>query len=184
MSEWDQILKDRAELLAAQPASEHLGEMLELVSFAVAGERYALSVDEIREIQPISEVTPIPCVPRFVRGLMNLRGGLLTVIDLHEFLSIRRPGMRDASRVIVLASDDLEVGLAVREVFDLVRVAAGGVLPPLVAPGGIDGKFLRGMLPDLTLVLNANALLGDPKMVIDDSRGGHARAPQPAGGGA
>ena len=175
MPDWDKILRERAALLAAAPAAEQLSELVELVSFSVGRERYALMVDEVREIQPVTEVTPVPCVPKFVRGVMNLRGGLLTVLDLHEFLGVKRPGMRDAARVIVLASDELEIGVAVREVFDLVRVATAEMLQPMAVPGGIEARYLKGMLSDLTLILNAHSILGDPRMVIDESRPGHSR---------
>jgi len=167
----DRILKERAAQLAASSVAEQQGELIELVSFSIGREKYALMVDEIREIQPVTEVTPVPSVPGFVRGLMNLRGSLLTVLDLHEFLSVKRPGMRDASRVIVLASDELDVGLAVREVFDLVRIGAASILQPLTIPDGIEPRFLQGMLTDLTLIINAQAILMDPRMIIDDGHG-------------
>src|SRR5262245_16822662 len=83
------ILKARAKILAQEP--EHVIETeaaLEVVEFRLAQERYGIESSCIREVYPLKEITPVPCTPSFVVGIINLRGQILSVIDLKKFFKL------------------------------------------------------------------------------------------------
>jgi len=166
----EDILKRRAdELRTSETTEAHRRETLvDLISFLAGGNRYALAVREVQEIQPLTDFTTIPCTPPFLIGAMNLRGNILTLINLQSFLGIPQEGLQDVRKVIVLHHDLYLIGIVVRDIFDLARVPKQNIIPPLSSEGGIDVRYVRGLLPDLTVLIKASAILEDPRIVLDD----------------
>src|SRR5438874_2691102 len=69
------VLKDRAHALAREPeAAESVEQSIEIVEFTVANEKYALETRFVREVLNLRELTPVPCMPAFISGIINLRG--------------------------------------------------------------------------------------------------------------
>ena len=80
------ILKARAKALALEPEREkRKGEYLEVVEFLLAYETYAIETAYVREVYPLKELTVLPCTPPFVLGIINVRGQILSVIDIKKF---------------------------------------------------------------------------------------------------
>src|SRR3712207_4651394 len=79
----EEILRERARELARVPVApgEGSGERFQTVEFVVAGEHYAVAAESVREVYPLKELTPLPCTPPWVRGILNVRGQILTVLD-------------------------------------------------------------------------------------------------------
>ena len=148
--------------------SPESGEYHSLIQFLLGKNRYGIEVREVQEIQPLTDFTHIPCTPKFVVGVMNLRGNIMTLINLQEFLGIPQKGIQDVRKVIVLHSDVYLIGIVVRDVFDLLRVPRQNILPPIASEGGIDARYVRGLLSDLTVLINASAILDDPRMILND----------------
>lgn len=100
-------------------------EMLrELLAFELAGSPYAIAVERVREIVRVREMTPLPRVPAFVRGVVTLRGEVVQVIDLRMRLGLRADATNRRSRIIVLHGDDDRVtGILVDSVREVLRVA-------------------------------------------------------------
>src|ERR1051326_7904160 len=105
------ILHQRAELLAREPADERTAlEQIEVVEFLLANERYGLAAGHVREIDPLRDFTPVPCTPPFVLGLINVRGQILTVLDIRKFFDVPQRGITNLNKVIILRTPELEVG--------------------------------------------------------------------------
>ena len=87
------ILRERALALAAEPGeTQTLADSIEVVEFLLAHERYAVESSYVREVYPLENLTPLPCTPGFVLGIVNLRGEILSVIDLKKFFDLPEKG--------------------------------------------------------------------------------------------
>ena len=96
------------------------------VSFSLNNEKYCISLKYVREFRKykLVSLTPVPCVPEFVKGIINLRGEFITVIDIKSFLQIPESKITDKTKIIVINSSDLQLGLVVDDVFDIVNMSA------------------------------------------------------------
>jgi len=94
------------------------------VSFSLNSEIYCISLRYVKEFCKLKLVnlTPIPCVPEFVIGIINLRGEFITIIDIKSFLHISKTKITDRTKIIVVKSTNMQVGLIVDDVFDIVDI--------------------------------------------------------------
>ena len=94
-AEQERILQERAKNLAREgPADQGARKQLDVVEFLLAYERYAIESHWVREVHPLKEITPLPGTPAFVLGIINVRGRIVSVVDLKAFfdLPVRGPG--------------------------------------------------------------------------------------------
>jgi purine-binding chemotaxis protein CheW len=108
--------------------------------FRVAGKTYGCDIDAVREIIPYRRATRLPGAPSYVQGLINLRGTIVTVLDLGTRLELAREPVRDGS--IILATHGARVvGVAVDEVMDVQAISEEHV----EAHGGARDALIRGL---------------------------------------
>jgi hypothetical protein len=94
-----QLLEERARLLGRVPAeATQAAEVLEVVNFRVAGERYAVGARHVREVMRRTEVTPVPGAPDFLAGVINLRGEILAVFEPRILFGLAEGGETKACR--------------------------------------------------------------------------------------
>jgi len=117
------------ESLARTAAMRHGGEeggaqlLRELISFELVGSPYAIPVERVREIVRVREMTHVPRVPAWVRGVVTLRGEVVQVIDLRMRLGLTAGETNKRSRIIVLHGDDDRItGVLVDAVREVLRV--------------------------------------------------------------
>jgi purine-binding chemotaxis protein CheW len=120
--------------------------------FRVAERTYGCDIDAVREIIPYRRATRLPGAPIYVQGLVNLRGTIVTVLDLGQRLDATRPPVREGS-IILAQLGTRNVGVAVDEVMDVQAIAE----EPVEAGAGTDsgGGLVRGLghLEDDVVVL-------------------------------
>jgi purine-binding chemotaxis protein CheW len=161
------ILRARAAALARAPAPAETAEApLEVVEFVLAYERYALATRWVREVYPLESLTPLPCTPAFVRGIVNIRGEMLSVVDLKRFFDLPEKGLTDLNKVIVLESPDMRFGVLADAIVGVRRIATGTIQPSLPTLTGIRQEYLAGVTPERTTILDAERLLTDERMVV------------------
>src|SRR3970040_2438694 len=99
--EVQRILKKRAEALA-RPLQERrpLAEPLELLVFSLAGERYAVDAAHVHDVVPLREITPLPCTPSFVLGVVNHRGRILTDLDFRRLFGLAGEEVPEGARLV------------------------------------------------------------------------------------
>ncbi len=163
-----QILRARAEALARQPDKAQAVDTLEFVEFLLAYEKYAVESRYVREIYPLENLTPLPCTPAFVLGIVNLRGEILSVIDIKKFFDLPEKGLTDLNKVIVLQSDNMLFGILADAVLGVRHVPRAEIQPSLPTLTGIREKYLRGVTRDRTVVLDAEKLLADEKIIVKE----------------
>ena len=136
------------ELARVADASAEAGpeaQRLELVTFELDGDVYALPVEQVREIVRLRPITPVPRVPAAVCGVISLRGDVAQVIDLRRCLGMPAIAPTRASRIIVLQRDEgAFAGLLVDAVHDVLRIDANATRPsPTGESEGVVALYSR-----------------------------------------
>ena len=142
---------------------------VEVLKFRLTNQEYAISMDYIREVILTGEITPVPGTPLYITGICAIRGEIISLVDLREFLKIRGKGLTDLNRVIVITDGKITFGI-LADVITGIGMIPREMLAP-VRPGQtpIAENYLLGSVEDI-IVLNASELLADPAMVINDTR--------------
>lgn len=165
-----EILRLRAQALARKPDDGNAGgAQLELLEFTLAHERYAIESRFVTEVHTLHELTPLPAVPAFIRGVVNLRGRILAVLDLKKFFELPEQGLTDLHRIIVVRGHDLELGLLTDTVVGLRQVAIESLQPSLPTLTGIRADYLKGVSDARLVVLDLDRVLSDPKIIVHDA---------------
>lgn len=145
------------------------GSGRQIIVFRVGARDLGLDIMAVREIRALSAPTPLPHVASHVRGVINLRGAMLPVIDLSERLGWGTAG-DDARQVIVVVQIGARLqGLIVDSVSDIVRLDRDTLQPVPDAAGGESAAFLTGIAPvgeRMVLVLDLGALALDPEPAL------------------
>jgi|SRR6185437_5511973 len=162
------ILRERAAALARTPPPAQSGTMLELLEFRLASERYALESRYVENVHPLRELTPLPCTPAFILGLVNIRGRVLPVIDLKKFFALPEHGLTDLHRIILVRGHDLEVGLLADVIVGMRAMAPASLQPPLPTLTGIRADYLRGIGDERLIVLDLQRILTDPSIIVNE----------------
>jgi len=164
------LLRERARLLAREIQPEKAARSeLELVVFKLAQELYAVESGYVREVYPLKFLTPLSGAPSFVLGLTNLRGEILSIVDMHAFFELPNPGLTDRSRVIVLRSPGMEFGILADSVIGTRRIGVEELQPALPTLTGIREEYLKGVTGERLIVLDAARLLASPAIIVNES---------------
>ncbi len=94
------------------------------VGFTLNDQRFAVQIGEVLEILPVPDTTPLPGVQPWAKGVANVRGRLLPIIDLGEFLGNKRSINKSVNRIMVIEKNELAAGLIVDEVQGMVHFSA------------------------------------------------------------
>lgn len=165
------ILKARAEALARLPAPAAADECLDVLAFSLAWESYAIESRFVHTVCPVGQLTPVPCTPAFVLGVVSLHGEILSVIDLRTFFELPVQGLTDLNRLIVLDGEGMRFGIMADAVIGVRQLAKAGLQPSLPTLTGIREEYLLGVGADRTAVLDGAKLLTDRKLVVNDTVG-------------
>ncbi|HJV64198.1 MAG TPA: chemotaxis protein CheW [Geomonas sp.] len=161
-------LRERARKLAREPVPASHGQRLEVVEFALSDERYAVESAFIREVYPLKELTPLPCTPPFVLGIVNLRGKILSVVDLRTFFELAGRGLSDLNKVIVLASASMEFGLLADHIVGVRTIDRSELQPALPTLTDLRADYLKGVTRERLVVLDGGRMLADGRIVVHE----------------
>jgi len=139
--------------------------ILELLTFRVNGQAFAVDGRTVRELRGWTPSTPVPAAPPYVQGVVNLRGAVLPIVDLNLRLGFPAQAMTDRHVVIVSQTGRRLVGAVADEVMDITPVAASDVRPtPSVAPAALRSLF-EGVISQadggVVILLAFDALIPD-----------------------
>jgi purine-binding chemotaxis protein CheW len=162
------ILAERArELARASPTEGAAGECVHAVTFALASELYAVEYAFVRDIHPLKDFTPIPGVPSFVLGIVNLRGEILSIIDFRGLFELPARGLGELNKVIILRNQRMEFGILADEVLGVRVIPRAEIRAPIATLTGIGAEYLIGITDDGMIVLDAKRILGDERIIVD-----------------
>jgi purine-binding chemotaxis protein CheW len=134
--------------------------MKQFVTFRIDEDLLGIDVLKIREINPGLDITPVPRAPDYVRGLVNLRGETITILDLGIRLGLAPRDIAEASHNVVLRNHP--VGLLVDSIGDMVECGELQVEAPPANVGSIEGKYIEGVVrlnSDLLVILKTEKIV-------------------------
>lgn len=171
--ETQKILNARALVLAEEPALDNAtDDNIEIVEFIIANERYAIETQFVCEVCPLRNLTPVPCTPRFVLGIVNMRGEILSVIDLKKFFDLPQRGLTDLDKVLVLSSGSMRLGILADVIVGVRHISLSNFQTCLPTLTGVREKYLRGVTAERLVVLDAERLLMDEGIVVHEQVAG------------
>lgn len=144
------ILTARAESLATEHVDEVASDTVSMLRFRLGSEWYAVKVQEVREIFHDYVITPMPCVPSYVRGVVSVRGEILSVTDPAQLMQLGRVDLDGAlmppAVVVVLGS--AVTALVVDEIGDITEVETDAFEPPIATIDRGQAEFISGTMHD------------------------------------
>ncbi len=138
-----QILQERAQNLGRSPDSQEQG-LIPLAIVGLSQEYFGLDVELVREFTAIPKVTLIPCCPSHIIGNINLRGEIVTLIDIRAVLNLTQTPSDSPPQAMIVHLDDLVVGVLVDEVFDVMYLSPTEIAPLSTSAHSGGEEYLRG----------------------------------------
>lgn len=174
-----QIWERRAAQLARAPIQEDEGRRIEVVVVQVGREIYGLEVQYVFDIRSVERITRVPRVPDWVAGVVNLRGHVLSVVDLQRFLGLPPAGGNGndglaPSYLVVVGMPDMELALLVSDVLTVEALSASQVQEATDAIRGLRPEYVQGVAArrdgdgSMLVVLDLPALLADKRLIIHE----------------
>ncbi|MBI5034477.1 MAG: chemotaxis protein CheW [Chloroflexi bacterium] len=149
-----------------QSTNVQTGEMMQVVVFMLANETYGIATEFVKEVQPLRDLTPVPCTPDFVVGVINIRGSIYSVIDIRSFFNVPPKEISELTKVILVNAGGLEVGILADDVSGATSVQISDIKPPLAAQNAVKDEYIQGVTPKMLIILNLEALLRDDRIIV------------------
>jgi purine-binding chemotaxis protein CheW len=137
------------------------GDDIQMVTFRVGGQEFALDILQIERILRYQEPAPLPKAPDFLEGVIPYGGGAVPVVDLRKRFELEAP-IREETRLMILALEAQRIGVLVDEVREVMRVDSTTITPPGPVVSGLAAAYIAGIVtrPGRTIIiLNARKLL-------------------------
>ncbi len=164
------IMDQRAAKLARPPSLEpNAGELRELVTFRLGGERFAIEARFVHEMIHLEHITPVPDAPDYLLGTTNLRGEVLAVLDVRGFFGASRTSTDVVSAALVLGESRIEFALSVDQVEEVATFRTTDFFDATGAISAIGRVWVRGTSNSALILLDAKALLSDQRLFVDEA---------------
>jgi purine-binding chemotaxis protein CheW len=122
----------------------------QIIVFKQGEEEYALHIDQIKEVVITPSITQMPQTPNFVRGVANIRGNIIAIVDLEEMFGLKRSQEIYTGKnfTLVVASEDLKMGLLVHEVPNTLTVSQKDFDESvnIIADSKVNNNYIRGII--------------------------------------
>jgi purine-binding chemotaxis protein CheW len=144
------------------------------LTFALSNEEYGLEILKVREIIGIMEITAVPRTPNFVKGVLNLRGKVIPVVDLRLKFGMPEAERTEETCIIVVNVGRMEMGIIVDKVSEVLDIAAKDIEDPPQFGVDVDTQFILGMGKSherVTILLDISRVLADQDIAAVQATG-------------
>jgi purine-binding chemotaxis protein CheW len=141
-------------------------ESLQLVTFRLAQEEFGIDINEVREINRMTNITKIPNAPVYVEGVVNLRGKVIPIVSLRTKLGFGEVERDKATRIMVVEVGGTVLGFIVDSVSEVLRIQSPQIEAPPGVAGNNDSAYIEGVInlaDRILILLDLNVLFGDQK---------------------
>lgn len=155
--------------VASKPGEEAGREYL---AFSLGGEEYAVNILQVQEIRAYERVTRIANMPAFIKGVMNLRGAVVPVVDLRVRFNVGKAEYDASTIVIVINVGARTIGMVVDGVSDVVSLKASQLRPAPQIAGVLTAEFLEGVAildQRMLIIVDINGLMSSKEMGLLES---------------
>jgi purine-binding chemotaxis protein CheW len=141
-------------------------EELQFVTFSLESEEYGIPINKVHEIIKISEWIKVPGAPYFVKGVINLRGEIIPIIDLRILFKMKKSSSKDQYQIVIIEISGNRAGIMVEEVNEVIKLTAAAIeqLPDILKTG--NSSFIMGMGKQdnrILILLDADEILANDK---------------------
>lgn len=169
--ESERILRDRARALAKPLREAPAPALWELLVFSLAAERYGVNTTHVLGVVPVRQLTPVPCTPPVILGVLNYRGRIVPVLDVRALFDLARSSPTAEARSVVVEAGGMTFAILAETVAGIVRVGTLDVTPALAASTGAGQHLIRAVTREMVLVLDVEALARDPRIMVNEGAG-------------
>lgn len=163
------ILRERAKEIAAEPPEkDSSAESIEVVEFTLSDERYAFETKHVSKVYPLCEITPLPCTPAFVYGIVYVKGEIISVIDIRKFFDLPERGLSNSNKIMILHSDDMEFGILADSITGVYSISLNKIETSLPTLTGIREEYLAGVTKEMVVILDGAKLLADRNIIVHE----------------
>lgn len=163
------VLKARARVLAKPHRRvEYKADSIEVMEFLLSGETYAVQTRDIKEVHYLKDVTKLPSAPKFIVGIISLRGQIIGVIDIRKFFELPQAQVDVFNKVIIVEKGDTVIGFTADEVTAVREVEQRSLHPSLASVVGNRAKFIRGITTDQVTILDVEKMLRDSDLIVNE----------------
>ncbi len=120
-------------------------EIVQLVTFKLGNEEFALDILKVQEINRVVEITKVPKAPDFVEGVINLRGRVIPIVDIRKKFHLNIKEATKETRIIVVNIMNKTIGLIVDSVSEVLRIDSSTIQPPPPLIAGLDSDYIKGV---------------------------------------
>lgn len=151
-------------------------ETFQIIVFKQGDEEYALHIDQIKEVVITPNITRMPQTPPYIKGVANIRGNIIAIIDLEDKFNLKRSDNQTLSHnyTLVVESDDFKMGILVREVPNTHTISEADFDDSvnIINDSAMDGDYIKGIIKtdgrliiliDIFKVINQEVLINNLK---------------------
>lgn len=135
----------RKEQFYNKTQSSEESKYLQLISFSLGGEDYAIELMYLQEVLKNQSVIRVPGSPFYLKGILNLRGKIVTIVDLRKRLGFPDQEEQNLMRIIIVLVKERSIGLLVDEVNEIFQIAKKQIIPPPQGLSTINRKFIKNL---------------------------------------
>jgi len=163
------LFKKRAQALALRENDKTVQqECIEIIVFRLAYETYGIETAFVREVYPLKDITTLPGTPSFVIGIINVRGQIVSVVDLKKFFNLPDKGLGELNKVIIIYNERMEFGVLADIVEGTQSVALKEIMAAPPSAVGIGKRYLKGVTKEHIVLLEAESILNDEKIIVNE----------------
>ncbi len=164
-----QILKKRAVEMAKESGEKEPASTAgRYVTFMLAKETYGVGAGFVREVYPLKDYTPLPGVPSFIFGIINIRGQILPIVDLKKFFNLPEKGLGELNKVIILQNENMKFGILADTITGIQTIDDVDLQASVDTITGIGAEYLKGVTGDRIIILDPETLLSDRNIIVHE----------------
>jgi len=166
-----QLYRQRAENLVQSSAQQDMAGLLPIAVVGLNGEFFGLDLDCVREFTDVRQITPVPCCPPHIIGNMNLRGEIVTLVDIRPTVNLAETTAANTTKAVITAISDVVAGIPIDDVLDITYINASDLQPVPAATRTQTEEFLRGTVPfgdRMVSVLDLRRILLNGDLMVNE----------------
>jgi purine-binding chemotaxis protein CheW len=160
-----QKLAARAKQVRQRIVAEAPGLPLVFLGFKKGHERYGIPIEDVVEVGPLEQFSPVPRTPPFILGAVQWRGAILTLLDVGKLFAIPESGIADLHVCVIVEAAARRVAVVAGQVEEIFSVPQEQVKPAPELSGQVPPEWVRGVHDDNRLILNMGVILWDERLV-------------------
>ncbi|MBL7113518.1 MAG: purine-binding chemotaxis protein CheW [Bacteroidales bacterium] len=165
-----EVLRERVQKLSQLLTDTHESseQTLHVVGFYLAPEQYCIETAFLKEVLMLKDLTSVPGVPLFIQGIINIRGQVMSLMNLRQFLDLKETGISEQNKIMIVHHKGLEIGILVDRISGIFSINTSSIDPAPLNLSGQGAEFVRGVTREGVIVLDCAALLESNKILIQD----------------